>query len=1001
MVKKQWITMLRLGAAPAILAMGAMMPTVAAAQEVPSATDGAGDDQVIIVTGSRIAHKGYDTAEPTIVVGSEQMEARGLTNIGDALSMIPAFGPAANNPVGGQAGDFGSGQTFVDFFGLGSQRTLTLVNGRRYVSSNTASIFGPVDAGSQVDLNTIPTLLVDRVETVAVGGAPIYGSDAIAGTVNIILKDKFDGLKLDAQYGLSSRADASNYRLGALAGTSFGDGRGHIVAAFEYNKSQGLTYSDRSRTARGLYFARPADSDYPYSFELIENRRLPVLSEYGAPTVADILPGFGADITDSAGNTLVFNARGELVPLDFGTPTGSVTNSSGGNGFSLVPTSNLLSPTERYLGNVQLNYELTDHIQAFSEFSYSRSKGTELRAQPVYNTWLFDDAGTPDGNLVIPLSNPFLSDAARATISKSLDFNGDGTPDQDYFYLGRANTDITSGLASSTVELYRIVAGLKGDFTVGGRGFTWEVVGNYGHSKTRGSSRGLVQQNFEKALAGCPTSMADSPIATVGSTCVPFNPFGHQNSQAVADYLTTVAHPVAKNEQWVVTASTTGSLFNIWGGEVSVVLGYEHRQEKADFDPGEFYYGIPDPTDPAGARTSYGRSTPIDPVHGKYNTDEIFGELLVPVVSPDMNIPLIHMLEAHGAARYVHNSLNGGDTTWTLGGRWKPVADLTIRGNYTRSIRSPAVTELFNPTSQIFTTADDPCDSRYINSGPNPSVRQANCAAAGLPADFTSNIVDYTAKGSLSGNVNLQNEKADSWTIGAVLAPRALRGFQLAVDWVSISLKDAILSVDADQTMAACYDANSFPSAACGQIDRDANGQVEFIRTGYLNAASYKYKGLIGSMSYAFRTPFLGADSRMSLNANYQYIDTLEQRVGMGDLDKLAGGLGYSRHQATGSVSYSNGAFGAYVQARYIGSAKIDPNAAAGTYENPKVDSVIFTNAALSLNINDRYTMRFIVDNVFDKSAPYPVPAGGSRGLVTYFDGIIGRTFKVGISTRF
>jgi len=959
------------------------------------------EEQMIVITGSRIRRDSFDTTQPTMVVGSDTIDNLGLTNVGEALQTLPAFGPPASNPVGAQAGSFGSGQTFVDFFGLGSQRTLTLVNGRRYVSSNTASIFGPVASGSQVDLNTIPSLMVDRIETVAVGGAPIYGSDAIAGTVNIILKDHFEGLRFDGQYGLAEEGDADEYRLQAMAGTSFGGGRGNIIAAFEYNKSQGLLYSDRKRTARGLFFTAPGDPDYPYDNQLIEDRRINIMSEYGNPLTADIIPGFGAGIYDDSGNELVFDASGNLIPLDFGTPSGSVVNYSGGNGLSLVPLSNLLTPTERYLGNIQANYEITDNVKAFVEFSYAHSKGTQLREQPVYNTWLFGDAGDADGNLIIPLSNPFLSDAARATIAKNLDFDGDGTPDQDYFYLGRANTDLISGEGSSTVELYRIVGGLEGEMQISDRTFSWDISGNYGRSKTVGASRELVQQNFLNALAGCPEGIVNSPIATVSGTCAAFNPFGHQNSQAVKDYVTTVAHPTAINEQWVISANMSGELFSLWSGanDVSIALGYEHRNESADFDPGAFFYGAVDPDDPTGPRTQYGRSIPIDPVKGEYNTDEIFGELLVPLVSPAMNVPFVYSLELNGAARYVVNSLTGGDVTWSAGGRWQPTEDLTFRGNFTRSIRAPAVTELFNPTSSIFTTADDPCDARFIGSGPNPTVRQANCAAAGLPANFTSNIVDFTTEGSLSGNTDLMNEKADSWTIGAVLTPRFMPGFSLSVDWVDISLKNAILSVDAEQTLEACYDSPTFPSSACGQIDRDAEGQVEFIRTGYLNAASYDYQGLIAELLYRFDTPFLGASSSMTLRASYQYIDKLEQRVGEGDLATQRGGIGYSKHQLTGSMLYSNGPIDFFLQGQYIGPAVMDPDAAPSTYDYYNIDSTVIFDASISAKVTDNVRLRFIVDNVFNSKAPFPVPANG--GVVTYFDEIMGRYFKVGATVGF
>ncbi|MEX0341140.1 MAG: TonB-dependent receptor plug domain-containing protein, partial [Erythrobacter sp.] len=478
-------------------------------------------DNAIVVTGSRIRRANRDTLEPSIVVGSEQIEERGLTNVGEVLEDQPAFGPPASNPVGGQSGSFGSGQSFINFFGLGSQRTLTLVNSRRYVSSNTASIFGPVAAGSQVDLNTIPTLMVDRIETIAVGGAPIYGADAIAGTVNIILKDRFEGVRFDAQMGIAEEGDAREYRVGAMAGTSFADGRGNVVAAVEYNKTEGLLYTDRERTAQGLFYAAPNDPNSPFDNVIINDRRIPILSEFGSPTSIDIIPGFGFDFTDANGNSLVFDANGNLIPLDFGTRYG-VVNSSGGNGFSLSPLQNLLSPVERYLGAIQASYDVTDTITAFLEGQYASSKGTELRSQPVYNTWLFGDAGDPDGNLIIPLSNPFLSDSARATIASQLPAG------QDFFYLGRANTDLISGEGSSTVEVYRLAGGLRGDLYLGSRNLNWEVSGVYGRSRTEGRSRELVQQNFENALAGCPAGAANSPIQTISGTCAAFNPFGNQ-----------------------------------------------------------------------------------------------------------------------------------------------------------------------------------------------------------------------------------------------------------------------------------------------------------------------------------------------------------------------------------------------------------------------------------------------------------------------------------------
>ncbi|MEK7415388.1 MAG: TonB-dependent receptor, partial [Planctomycetota bacterium] len=497
----------------------------------------------------------------------------------------------------------------------------------------------------------------------------------------------------------------------------------------------------------------------------------------------------------------------------------------------------------------------------------------------------------------------------------------------------------------------------------------------------------------------CAPGAVNSPIATLSSTCSPINPFGQQISQAASDYVTTIARPVSINTQKVLTATVAGDVIDLPGGKIGISAGYEHREEKATFDPGAFFFGEVDSADPTGPRGQFGRSIPIDPVSGKFKTDEVFGEVRIPIVDSDMNVPLVYSLEVQGAVRYVHNSIAGNATTWTAGGQYRPIQDITLRGNYTRSIRAPAITELFAPTGLIFDTADDPCDARFLDAGPDPARRRANCAADGLPPDFQSLIVDRTVQESLSGNPNLENETAKSWTIGAVIRPSFVRGFAASVDWVNISLSKAILSLDDDQLLEACYDAANFPSEACSQIDRDPDGQIDFIRTGYVNAASYKYKGLIGQIDYQMPTPFLGSSSTVAWGVNYQYIDQLEQRVGTGDLTTLRSSIGYSKHKATVNLTYHNEAFTWQWQALYYGPAKFDPDELPDTRDYPGVSSVTFFNTTVALDVNDRFGLRFIVDNVFDKAPPFPSPGGG--GSITYFRGLLGRYFKVGANVKF
>jgi iron complex outermembrane receptor protein len=976
--------------------------------EETRATSGAPPENLIVVTGSRIARAGFDTVQPALVVDAEQIETRGYTNISEALDALPAFGVPDANVVGLQS-SFGPGQTFVDFFSLGSQRTLTLVNGRRFVSSNTASIFGPVDSGSQVDLNVIPTKLIDRVETVAVGGAPIYGSDAIAGTVNFILKRDYEGIELDAQQGLSSRGDAREYRIRGLAGQNFAGGRGNITVSGEYVKSDGLVYNDRRQTREARFFVSSADPNSPFAQVLIRNRRLPSLSQFGVPLTDDFIPLSPSQVVDletnpnvqnAAGQALAFDPAGNLVPIDFGQGTGDLTVASGGSGFSLADVSSLQAETERYLATALVSYELTDNVRLFGEGWYSNTKGVNLVDQPVYNTALFDEAGGLSGNIVVPLSNPFLSPAARETIAASLDLDGDGVPDSDSFYLGRANTDLYSGRAEGEVELFRFVGGLDGTLELGDRTYSWELAANYGRSKARGRIPELVQQNFLNATdvvldpAGniiCRPGAASAPIETLSSTCAPLNLFGQQVSPEAAAYITTIARPRSVNEQRVLTASVTGPLFTLPGGEVSMALGYENRREETDFDPGDFY------------ELALGRSIPITPIGGSFTTNEIFGELLIPIVSADMDVPFVSLLEVQGAGRWVDHSIAGSDFTWTAGGRYAPIPDLTFRGNFTRSIRSPAITEAFSPTAQAFDTADDPCDASFVNSGPNPATRAANCAAGGLPPDFQSNIVEFTSEISVAGNPDLENEKADSWTVGAVLRPSAVPNLTLAVDWVDIKLTNAVVTLDAEQTMEACYDAAEFPNDFCGRIDRDAAGQVTFIRTGYVNAARLDFEGLTTELAWSIPVPALGANSSVTLAGNYLYVKKLEERVGTGDIDTIRGEIGDPRHSFTASITYADERFTWQVEGEYFGKSNFNSDDDVGARDISGVGDVMFINTSLGFRATDNMTLRLIVDNLLDTDPPYPAPAGGAEvsGVAAYYSGVLGRYFRLGASVRF
>ncbi len=1017
-------------------------PEQASSAQAPDAQASADSD--IVVTGSRIARRGIETASPLQVVTSQDLDARGYQTVAQALNELPSFGVPGSSPVGFSQSSFGAGQSFVNFLGLGSQRTLTLVNGRRFVSGNTASIFGPTGSGgNQVDLNTIPTKLIERVETVAAIGAPIYGSDAIAGTINIILKKNYEGFDLDAQNGFSSRGDAPDNRIRLLAGHNFAGGRGNITIAGEYDQSKGLLFNDRAVTSSDNRFARARSGTGPQT--IYTDNRIPSISPFGIPLVGGAAYGLDLTLTpqqsnlflgdpslnfgvnNAAGVQMRFDPNGNLIPIQYGSTIGPDSGfsvfTSGGNGFSLRDVENLLTDVKRYSANTQVSFDVTPNIHLFGEGWYSVSQGRNLTSQPVYNSGLFDAAGTRDGNLIVSINNPFLTSAARAAIVQQIaanplsDRNQGLVANQDYFYLGRANVDLSSGVSTGKSEIMRFVGGVDGNIKVLPAGdWHFEAYFNYGRSRVSSRNPELNQRNFLNAINAttvngqivCAPGFTNSPIATLSSTCAPINPFGAQISQAAKDYVTTIATPRNVNNQYDGVVSIAGPLFKLPGGNFSFALGYEHRAENSNFDPGAFYYGSG--TGSSAQRGSYGRSVPIDPVYGSYHTNEIFGELNADLISPTNNVPFVHELTIQSAGRYIWNSQSGGDPTYTIQGRYAPVRDIAFRAAFTRAVRAPSITEAFNPTSSAFGFATDVCDTSLVNSGPAPATRAKNCAAAGLPANFLSKSNDRSFQTYTFGNTALQNEQSDNFTVGTVVTPRFLPGFSATVDYVNIKLKNAISLFSNSQVVAACYDAANYPSNPfCGLISRDFTGtaasnnnfgQLNNVGTTYFNSAELNYRGILAQISYRTRADFLGAGSNLGFDVNYQYLDNLSTVVTAGSAPvHTSNSVGYSPHKGVASVRYDNGGFFGQIQVNYVGPTRVDPDTALNFYAVPTVKAFTFVNLSARYDVNEHFSLNGNIDNVLDVKPPYPYPASG--GTTPYFQGIMGTYIRIGAAAHF
>jgi outer membrane receptor protein involved in Fe transport len=1009
--------------------------------------------QEVVVTGSRIARPEFDNIEPTTAIDSKAFDQRGYLDVGQALAELPAFGVAPSSAANTQAGLGGIAQSFVDLYGLGSQRTLTLVNGRRFVSQSSATLFNANantsngGNGQQVDLNVIPTKLIDHVEVVSVGGAPIYGADAIAGVVNIILKKDYQGLDSDIQVGATGQGDAWNYRARVLGGQNLFDGRANITAVAEFTKTDGLVGTQRANFASDLGFLAPLNPPPKgtcCTSVLTPANSVPAVSFGGVPLVDDIelAPGAGltgglVGITNPAGQTLAFGPGGALAPYNVGTTTGNPIFASGGDGLRLSQVSNLLSPTERINVDTLMHFQINDHLNAFGEGYFSETHATNLISQNNYNTALFGGGGTANGNFVISLNNPYLSAGDRSLIAtalanyaKSLPFANPATcvngtepscflfqgvaagPNQaayaawnpNQFYLSRTSLDLEGGNASATQVVARGVVGVNGDFSFAQRNFNWEVSVSYGASNNEQLTPSYVFQNVTNALNSttnaqgqivCAGTPVNGPTTTASSQCAPLNIFGNGSpSLAAQQYVTHLAQVQSYNTQRDTNAFISGDILKVWAGEWKFSAGFENRRESADFEPDSFY------------TQSLGQTT-VGAVAGSYHTNEAYFETLFPIFSPSQDIPGLNRLELEGAARRVDNSIAGDATTYTYALRWSPIEDVQFRANKTKSIRAPSITELFLPPATVGSFANDPCDKNFVDQGPVPATRAANCAKAIAgynPGTFVSNVVNATALGTTSGNTGLQSEIAFSKTFGVVLRPRFAPKFNVSVDYIDIALKDAIESLTLVDNLDACYDSANYPgNPSCNSFTRNGAGQITNFHAGFVNAGLLEFTGIQAALDYTFELPWaLG-----SLETSAHYLDTqrLKSQIATAAPNDISGQIGYSKNKGAIDMLYANKGFSWDWQGLFTGPANFNNQNTPTSQNYLSVGSWWLINSTIGMKFTPAFQARLIVDNVFNKQPPFPAlsATGGNYANATsvYFAGILGRSLQISVDYKF
>ncbi|MEO7549990.1 MAG: TonB-dependent receptor [Croceibacterium sp.] len=960
---------LRLGSCTAALGLASLYAAAASAQVLVSPTpseqvppDTAVPDkqdagEEIVVTGSRIARSGFTAPTPVTVLDSARTQELAIANVADALNQLPSFrasaGPANAQTFGGNVG-----ARILDLRALGAPRTLVLVDGRRFMPSTSEGT---------VDVNLIPSILVQRTEVVTGGASAVYGSDAVAGVVNFILDRKMTGLKAEVQVGLSQRRDDANQYAGLAWGTSLGE-RGHFVIGGEYENNRGLAgcYQARAFCAqeRSIVGNTPAGTGGQPSSIITSDVHNSTLFPSGVINRSQDALGkaIGTNATDPLRGTK-FLADGTSAPFVYGQFAGALFQIGGdGHGTNAFLSSVLLKvPVERYSTYASFDYDLTDNIKAFADLSYGRVKGTTL------SSTFRDFNGSITGN--IKIGNPYIPAAVRARALAA------GVAS---FTLGRSAFDFGSPKAVSTDATYRGVIGLKGQF---GGGWTWDAYYQHGRNEFyQAITNDVINANLRKAVDAvqvgntvvCAVN-ADAITTNDDPACRPINLFGEGRFSAEAlDYVIGEGFQKTVSSQDVAAANVGGDLFSITDRPVSISLGVEYRKNK-----------ITGTTDPISAGLGFfvlnGQA-----VTGSQEVKEAYGELLVPLLN---HRPFFENLELSGAVRYTDYSTSGSVVTWKVGGVYEPIPGIRFRATRSRDIRAPNVSELFGPQTKSTIGLTDP-----IKGQANPIL----------------------IKGS---NPALVPEKADSFTAGVVLAPVGgfLQHLRLSADYFNIKVNQAIGVLGAQTLVDRCF---SGATEFCPLVFRDASQNVVQVNDVLVNANSVKTKGV--EVELAYRQP-LAERTELNLRLLGTYtadlitVDTAgaTERAGqtgsragtvLGVPDYTIDGVASLTHQDTTLTFH-----GHYIPSGLFNVAFIGPDDPkyAVTLSNSVTDNTVPSRFYLDFAFTQKFAVGSgreaelfgAVNNLLDTDPP-ALPSGNLGTNQVLFDPV-GRAFKIGVRTRF
>ena len=939
--------------------------------EVGADAAGSTEGEAIVVTGSRIARSGFTAPTPVTVVGEEQIARQGATNIAQVLNEIPAFRPQST-PATTAIFVSNLGASTADLRGLGGNRTLVLIDGRRVVASTVAG--GSFTPANTVDLNLVPTALLERVEVVTGGASAAYGSDAVAGVTNLIINRNLTGIRANLQYGQSDAGDNEEYLFSLALGDRFADDRGRVLLGAELVRNSGT----------GDCYTRAWCAE---SFNTISNPLIsaanPALGRVIAGQPATLILPNARTATASLNGLIIngplrgteFNPDGTTFQHDYGVYGGAGLFQSGG-GDPVLPFYQyfpLSAESQRINSFGSVDFDVTDGLNLFAQGSFGQVDGRILGSSRRDIS--------PAGSFQIRADNAFLP----ASVAQQMATRGLATVP-----FGRIWNDIGPQRGDVSRRTFRLVGGF--DWKVGG-GLSLD--GYYQYGQTDYSQSGYnTTINSRIMRAADAVRVGSSIVCRVNAdanpnnndpACVPLNPFGQGASSAAArSYVTGTAMQDTTLSQHVAALTLRGDIIELWAGPLGFAGGVEYRKDIVTslVDPisaaNDFF------TSPGGGITGGSQSL---------NVKEGFLELALPIAR---DLPFARHAEINGAVRVTDYSNSGRVETWKVGADWEPFEFLRLRGTRSRDIRAPNLFELYGAPQSSFQTVDDP-----VNGG-----------ARGLYPTL------------LSGNPDLEPEIADTWTAGAIVTAElgSAGRLRLSADWFDIALEGAISTLGAQTIVNRCAGG---VASLCSLVTRNPAGIITQIVNPNLNLNTLITRGWDFEADYSlpFDRVFAGSDGDLNFRVLATFVKDLITVDTAGVAIDRAGqnGAGVSQpsglpdYTVNGYITYRSDPFSAQIQIRHISDGvfqvtNIGPGQAGYDPLLPNSVSDNLVEAVTYVNLNAQYTLWSegdqrvelygVVNNLFDKDPPNNLPSSfGPTNNVLY--DVVGRSYKVGLRLRF